>query len=253
MIHVSSMSLITKTTLGKSYIRTIARSRYNGNRGSKHISIPLNNNVISFITSWSNQQDKADHRDVNILNFVNLSPKRFSSSSSSNTSKHDNSLNEGIDVNDKAKDIDTAEIRQELTEKGMTHAKQGMSKVKILMAKYGYFFVGTYLSVYIGTVYTLYFLIDNGLVDPSSLSIPNWFPFAHSSEDEDATLVSIIADLADNFEFTKKYVDSIKKRPEFVNLGIAWVATKFTEPIRLGVSIFLTPKIARLFGREEKD
>jgi len=268
MIHVNNMNnLVRKTSsLGKNRLTLINLCRYNGNQRSKHnINIPMSNsNIISYITSWSNnhQHDKTEKNDnVYTLDFISVPSHKFSttssSSGSSNTLKHNDMDDIGAN---KEKDINTisdnvtaaAERRRELTKKGMTHAKEGMSKVKLLMAKYGYFFVGTYLSVYFGTWSTLYFLLDNGLVDPSSLSIPNWFPFSHSSE-EDATLVSLIADLADNFEVTKKYVESIKKKPEFVNLGIAWVATKFTEPIRLGVSIFLTPKIARLFGRKEKD
>ena len=191
--------------------------------------------------------------NLGTYSFINISANKLNSKNFSTSKHHEsNPLNEEnlTEVKENA-----AERSREFTQKGMTHAKEGMSKVKILMSKYGYFFVGTYLTVYVGTVSSLYILLDHGLVDPSSLSIPDWFPsiFPSHGDEEEVTLVSFIANLADNFEVTKKYVESIQKRPEFVNLGIAWVATKFTEPIRLGVSIFLTPRIARLFGRKDKD
>lgn len=33
--------------------------------------------------------------------------------------------------------------------------------------------------------------------------------------------------------------------------AIAWVMTKFTEPVRLGVTLAVLPKIARILGKSE--
>jgi hypothetical protein len=34
--------------------------------------------------------------------------------------------------------------------------------------------------------------------------------------------------------------------------AIAWVMTKFTEPIRLGVSVAIVPTVARWFGKKQQ-
>ena len=251
MIHVNSMRTLTKLNLRDKRSILIPIHKCGHNTG-KQIIQPIRRNITSFFASWENQKNETHSHNLGTYNFINITPNKVNGRGFSTSKHHEHdSLNEENLTNVKE---NATEKSRELTQSGMTHAKEGMSKAKILMSKYGYFFVGTYLSVYVGTVSSLYFLLDHGLVDPSSLSIPDWFPSIFPSHgDEEVTLVSLIADLADNFEFTKKYVESIQKRPEFVNLGIAWVATKLTEPIRLGVSIFLTPRIARLFGRKDKD
>jgi len=35
--------------------------------------------------------------------------------------------------------------------------------------------------------------------------------------------------------------------------AIAWVMTKFTEPLRLGITIAAVPKVAKLLGRHVPD
>lgn len=47
---------------------------------------------------------------------------------------------------------------------------------------------------------------------------------------------------------TRPYAEKLTKNPNLINLGIAWVATKFTEPLRLAVTVAVTPRIARALG-----
>merc|ERR1712157_97371 len=129
-----------------------------------------------------------------------------------------------------------------LSDEARDLTRRGWFKAKVLTSKYGWYFVGTYLTVYIATLSSLYFCIDAGWIDPNMIS---------SSEDE-ATLASYLADYLQSFEFTKRYVTYIQNSPKSVNLGLAWIATKFTEPIRLGAAIYLTPKVARTLGKKEK-
>merc|ERR1712157_359037 len=203
--------------------------------------------------TWSNQKDERNNNyNGPILPIQIITQKRFLSTNSDSSKNHPQLSENSMDINVDKDKVTNEERRSELTQKGMEHAKEGMSKFKILMSKYGYFFVGTYFSVYVGTVYTLFLLLENGLIDASSLSFPSWFPSSSSSHsDEETTLVSMVVDFCNNFEVTQKMIVAIKKRPEFVNLGVAWFATKFTEPFRLGASIYLTPKIAKFFGRKE--
>jgi hypothetical protein len=40
----------------------------------------------------------------------------------------------------------------------------------------------------------------------------------------------------------------VEENPHFANLGVAWVANKFTEPARLVFTMAIVPKLARHFG-----
>lgn len=43
----------------------------------------------------------------------------------------------------------------------------------------------------------------------------------------------------------------IKENPRLGTLAIAWVATKFTEPLRLGATVVIAPKIAKYIYSEK--
>jgi len=135
---------------------------------------------------------------------------------------------------------------QQLTEKREKLAKstkKGMSRAKELWNKYGIYFLGTYLSVYALFLGGIFIGFDNGILDPS------WI--LTSAEQEDSKgLADIFIDLLEQWEWTQKYAEKIKKSPQLVTFGIAYISNKFTEPVRLGISIYLTPKVARLFGAE---
>lgn len=44
-------------------------------------------------------------------------------------------------------------------------------------------------------------------------------------------------------------IDSIRSSPNVGAFAVAWVAAKFTEPIRLVATFFIVPRIARYLGR----
>lgn len=43
----------------------------------------------------------------------------------------------------------------------------------------------------------------------------------------------------------------IRDHPRVGTFAIAWVMTKFTEPLRLGFTVATVPTIARFFGRRK--
>lgn len=49
-----------------------------------------------------------------------------------------------------------------------------------------------------------------------------------------------------------KYMELEHVNSKTGSFVIAWVATKFTEPLRLALTIAITPRIARLVGRAPK-
>ena len=105
-------------------------------------------------------------------------------------------------------------------------------------SRHGIVFVGTYLGVYCGTLTSLFLLIDCGLLGEERANqiiadVVNYF------------------DLGDHLDFDvdpdswKSWI--LNMNP---NLAIAWILTKFTEPMRLAISIAITPSLSRLMNRK---
>ena len=141
-------------------------------------------------------------------------------------------------------------------QKGRAAAKKGAIGVRDMIQKYGFTFLGTYFSVYFGTLGALFAGIDSGLMDPATLmDSVSWIPGIHiggGGEDGEGTktTVDLVVQLMQKYEFTKPYADAVAENPHTANLGVAWIATKFTEPIRLGASIAIVPKVHKALGRD---
>lgn len=97
-------------------------------------------------------------------------------------------------------------------------------KLRQLWHDYGWVGVGTYLSVYVGTLGVLYIALSSGLVGGNQVM----------------RLVEALG-MRDHFP-----ADISPKSSSFI---MAWVATKLTEPARLALSVIITPRIARALGR----
>jgi hypothetical protein len=154
------------------------------------------------------------------------------------------------------------------------------SKARILFKKYGYVFVGTYLSIYVVTLISFFFGLDAGLLDPGTLAqifkvsknlacetadvigptgtgasmneAANAYADEVSAEvkKDGRTLVEIVKSYMRRFEWTSGYAQKLEENPHLANLGVAWFIVKFTEPIRLAAAVILTPKVAKLLGRK---
>eukprot|EP00808_Paulinella_micropora_P009445 g6145.t1 len=96
-------------------------------------------------------------------------------------------------------------------------------KYKRLWRQYGMVFISTYLGVYVGTLGMIYVLFNKGIANSSDV-----MDFTHyfGLEDKDYGLSSKTS-----------------------NFALAWICTKFTEPLRFGVTLVLTPRVSRAIGR----
>jgi Protein of unknown function (DUF1279). len=151
---------------------------------------------------------------------------------------------------------------QNAAKRGKKAVSKGAVSLRGLIQKYGWTFVGTYLGVYFVTLGTLFISVDSGLIDPVTITSIEW-PWHHPSGGlEDATggdatnttssdqkdfdsAVEFVASYMKKFPWTAPYSDFVLRNPHLANFGIAWVATKFTEPIRLPVSIAIVRKIKK--------
>lgn len=154
---------------------------------------------------------------------------------------------------------------QNAAQRGKKAVSKGAVSLRGLIQKYGWTFVGTYLGVYFVTLGTLFISVDSGLIDPVTITSIEW-PWHHpsggiedaaggsgggttnttSSDQKDFdSAVEFVASYMKKFPWTAPYSDFVLRNPHLANFGIAWVATKFTEPIRLPVSIAIVRKIKK--------
>lgn len=133
-------------------------------------------------------------------------------------------------------------------------AKEGAKTVSAMFQKYGPVFVGTYLSVYFGTLGLLFGGVQSGVLDPVVLF--GWLGQEGALADgstETASTVHLVVEFMENHDFTKPYAGYIEQNPAFANLAVAWIAVKFTEPIRLGVALTITPRVSRFLGYTKEE
>eukprot|EP00567_Pseudictyota_dubia_P010439 CAMPEP_0197443204 /NCGR_PEP_ID=MMETSP1175-20131217/9006_1 /TAXON_ID=1003142 /ORGANISM="Triceratium dubium, Strain CCMP147" /LENGTH=331 /DNA_ID=CAMNT_0042973801 /DNA_START=152 /DNA_END=1147 /DNA_ORIENTATION=- len=154
--------------------------------------------------------------------------------------------------------------RKTRMQRSATVAKRGAVSARDLFKKYGWTFVGTYFAIYWTTVAAIFAGIDSGLIDPATVmgyvkdwgmsAVPGDEPNAASAAadvEDTKNTVDMIATYLEKYEWTSRYAESVRENPHTANFGLAWFATKFTEPIRLGMSFVLVPRVHRALGKKD--
>lgn len=139
-----------------------------------------------------------------------------------------------------------------------TEEKKHMKKSFVgLFRKYGWTFFGTYMSVYVTTLVSLYACIDTGLLDPTTIAnidLPWHAPSGTAAQDADVrefhSTAEFVGSYLEKFAWTKQYTSYVTKNPHTTNLALAWIATKLTEPIRLAVTIAILPSVSKTIGKK---
>ena len=131
------------------------------------------------------------------------------------------------------------------------------SSFRSMMKKYGKVFITTYFAVYVSTVLGLFMSVQSGQIDAmymislltgtSSPSEPGGVADPDTIK-EAASAMKDLVELLESYTLTKPFAPMVEEYPWTANFAIAWIATKFTEPIRFGATVVLTPPIARFFG-----
>lgn len=165
---------------------------------------------------------------------------------------------------------------QQLPQQQQLTTKQ---RAKRFLQKYGAVFVGTYISIYVTTLLSIFGALDSGLLDPDLIGqvfkVSKDFACetadvlgpagCGSSMDEAATayanelstemtrekrtLVEIVTGYLQNYEWSAQYAEKMEQNPHLANLAVAWFMVKFTEPVRLALAFAVVPKVARALGR----
>mmetsp|Transcript_20216 Transcript_20216/g.43688 ORF Transcript_20216/g.43688 Transcript_20216/m.43688 type:complete len:350 (+) Transcript_20216:141-1190(+) len=131
---------------------------------------------------------------------------------------------------------------QEFREAPGASMKSGAKSFSGMMQKYGPVFFGVHLSVYFATLAAIFAGVDSGLLDPVHLMSMMGSATDGSAETKDT--VDYVVDWLNNHSWSQGMAPFVERNPHFASLAVAWIAVKFTEPIRLPVSIFLTPRVA---------
>jgi Protein of unknown function (DUF1279) len=166
---------------------------------------------------------------------------------------------------------DARETYQDFKEHPRESAKAGAKSITDMIRLYGPVFLGTYGIVYITTLGGLYTGVQSGLLDPITListiksvassmgteAVAGGAAAEAVSSNSDTTIATttaatttydFVVDFMNTHTMTRPYVHIVESYPYIANLAVAWIAVKFTEPLRLGVSIYLTPRVARYLG-----
>lgn len=98
-----------------------------------------------------------------------------------------------------------------------SHARQ-------LWKAYGAVAIATYGGVYVGTLGCIYAALSTPYLGSSDA-----VTFLHSTGID-------------------QWVDVSSLNPKTGNFMAAWILTKFTEPLRFGVTLWVTPRVARMLG-----
>lgn len=128
--------------------------------------------------------------------------------------------------------------------KGAKVARKGAKTASEMLQQYGPVFVGTYMSVYFLTWGMLFVGMDTGILDP--VQIMGYI--GGGGVEEGKSTVHLVVEYMEKYAWTKPYAATVEKNPHFANLAVAWVTNKFTEPVRLAVTLGIVPKLARHFG-----
>ena len=135
-------------------------------------------------------------------------------------------------------------MRERASEYG-EKAKEGAQSFGGMMKTYGPTFVWTYLSVYVANLSLFYIGIETGALDPVTL-----LGYITGNHEEITRKSSeVVAELLEHYTVTAPFAETVKAKPGLANFGIAWISTKFTEPLRFGAVVAIVPRVARYFGK----
>jgi hypothetical protein len=113
-----------------------------------------------------------------------------------------------------------------------------------MLRRYGHVFVITYLLIYVLALGLVFIGVESGVLDPVVL-----FRWLGLHDDGAASTVEAVANWMKNHHVTSPYAKYVTNNSSVANFVVAWIAVKFTEPVRIGLALAVTPRVAGYFGR----
>jgi len=123
-------------------------------------------------------------------------------------------------------------------------ASRGRSGLVELWRRYGWVAIGTYASLYVVTLGSVFAVFHFDVVEPELIvgdprvAVEKIIRFIQKQEEHVPGLAMV-----------EPYLEVLRDRPVATDLALAWLTAKLTEPARMLLTIGLTPRLARLAGR----
>ncbi|CAM9621990.1 unnamed protein product [Heterosigma akashiwo] len=124
----------------------------------------------------------------------------------------------------------------------LTGWKKWKAQGKAMWKQYGVVATATWFGTYFITLGSFYAGFSSGLLDSKS-----WVGESSDKENNESNSFKFL-DWFERFETLKPLVQQVKQSPRVQTFLLAWVATKFTEPVRMVIVVGVTPRIARALG-----
>jgi len=216
------------------------------------------------INSTTGANTKNESRRLNVICMNSRFPFSHRLLSTSSSSRHS-----GSKFPDEKKDditaSSTANIVNENSE-GKSRSAQvmdvdektsGKRSFQSMLRQYGKVFIATYMAVYISTVLGLFASVQSGQLDVTYMmslitgsSAPSELGDVAASDTikEATSAMNDLVKLLESYAITRPVAPLLEQYPWTANFAIAWIATKFTEPIRFGVTVAVTPPLSKIFG-----
>ncbi|KAL7563634.1 hypothetical protein ACA910_013373 [Epithemia clementina (nom. ined.)] len=121
-----------------------------------------------------------------------------------------------------------------------------------MVRAYGPMFAVVHVTLYFATISALFVGVDSGVLDPVYLMSHVGSATADGVATETKNTVDLVVEWMQHHTWTESMAPVIERNPHFASFAVAWIAVKFTEPLRLPISLFLTPRLARYFGWRPK-
>mmetsp|Transcript_47420 Transcript_47420/g.92536 ORF Transcript_47420/g.92536 Transcript_47420/m.92536 type:complete len:280 (+) Transcript_47420:147-986(+) len=158
-------------------------------------------------------------------------------------------------------------------------ASVGKSRMRDLWNKYGAVLIGTYFCIWLPTFSAFFIAAEYGVLSPKLMAVYTndlsdagyaavdtavdtvqdaigmeggaaaaKVVVAQEEKDDEHTFSKYL-DYLDKYESLRPLVDKIRANPTLMNVGVAFVLTKITEPFRIMITIAMVPRVARVLGR----
>lgn len=118
-------------------------------------------------------------------------------------------------------------------DKNMPEDTSLKGKIKALWKNYGIVAIGTYAGIYVSVLSSVFFALEYDVFNAATFGF------------DPAAAVQKVCDLVEYSTGNKGLPAYIREHPKVGTFAIAWVMTKFTEPVRLAVAITIVPSVAR--------
>jgi len=130
-----------------------------------------------------------------------------------------------VSSNDSSKSNDTQQNTDE---------KQDVtSKIVTVVKKYGALGVVTYLGIYVGTLASMFYALDNDVFNAASVGL------------DYGEAISKVCDVFETVTGNTHLPEYIRENPRVGTFCLGWAITKIVEPIRLGATLAILPSLHR--------